>query len=860
MSATDRVTLTGSDREVDPRHSRVGDVDAAVQIEVTVYVRPRTPVDWVDEEAERAPDERRRLEREDWAGAHGASADDLAAVEAFASQHQLKVVDVDSARRSISLRGTIDALAGAFGVEDLGLYKHPSGVVYRGRRGSLTIPSALSGVVTGVFGIDDRPQAEPRFRLAPRDTTTHTPVQVAEAYGFPPGVNGRGQTAGIIELGGGFNPDDLTTYFERLGLSAPSVTAVSVDGARNFPGVDLAADTEVALDIEVIGAAANEAAIVVYFAPNTDKGFIDAVSTAVHDAVHKPSVISISWGKSEDEWSAQASTQMEQVLIDAAGLGITVTVASGDDGSRDRETDGHQHVDFPASAPHALACGGTSLHTNGCAITGETVWNNDRGATGGGVSRVFALPGYQTNAGVPAHVETGLPGRGVPDVAGDADPDTGYSIRVDGSEQTVGGTSAVAPLWAALAARMNQLLGQPVGFLHPQLYKRLGTSAFRDITSGNNGAYSAAVGWDACTGLGSPNAPALTGIGVVDRSGEFGAPRASVGPTACVNPGLGVKEIVYPDASGHLQELWRDALDGTGIGELSASATAAGYPFAYVDTSRNIVIVLFRDSDGVVQSLYWSTGTAGNDNLSGTAGAPPAAGDPVGYYVPGADMHHVVYRGGDGHLHELDWVGVAPVVYGGNLTGTISAPKAAGNPSAFVNGSGVNIVVYRSTAGEILSVYWSDGPSGLDELSSVAGTPAAAGDPVAYYTAHDDTHQVVYLGNDGHLWELYWPGVAPVAGWNLTAPSGAPAAVGTPAAYYSAGTNTKHVIYRSSDGQLHELWWVPGGGTPAHVNITASYCAPAAADRPAAFTVDGPNTQHVAYRATDDHIYEVRWR
>jgi hypothetical protein len=157
-------------------------------------------------------------------------------------------------------------------------------------------------------------------------------------------------------------------------------------------------------------------------------------------------------------------------------------------------------------------------------------------------------------------------------------------------------------------------------------------------------------------------------------------------------------------------------------------------------------------------------------------------------------------------------------------------------------------------------VYWSDGPSGLDELSGVAGTPAAAGDPAAYYTAHDDTHQVVYLGDDGHLWELYWQGVAPVAGWDLTAPSGAPAAVGTPAVYYSAGTNTKHVIYRSSDGQLHELWWVPGGGTPAHVNITASYCAPPAADRPAAFTVEGPNTQHVAYRATDNHIYEVRWR
>ena len=336
---------------------------------------------------------------------------------------------------------------------------------------------------------------------------------------------------------------------------------------------------------------------------------------------------------------------------------------------------------------------------------------------------------------------------------------------------------------------------------------------------------------------------------------------ASVGPTACLNPGLGVKEIVYPDASGHLQELWRDAQDGTGTGGVERER----------DDGRISVRVRRHEQKHRDRALPWRRRSRaepvlvdrerlGHDDLSGTAGAPPAAGDPVGYYVPSADMHHVVYRGGDGHLHELDWVGVAPVVYGGNLTGTISAPTAAGDPSAFANGSGVNIVVYRSTAGEILSVYWSDGPSGLDELSAVAGTPAAVGDPVAYYTAHDDTHQVVYLGDDGHLWELYWPGVAPVAGWNLTAPSGAPAAVGTPAAYYSAGTNTKHVIYRSADGQLHELWWVPGGGTPAHVNITASYCAPAAADRPVAFTVDGPNTQHVAYRATDNHIYEVRWR
>jgi hypothetical protein len=349
---------------------------------------------------------------------------------------------------------------------------------------------------------------------------------------------------------------------------------------------------------------------------------------------------------------------------------------------------------------------------------------------------------------------------------------------------------------------------------------------------------------------------------LVDRSAEFGAPPAAGPPTACVIPGLGVHNIAYRDTSGRLHELWRDDQGATGTTNLTANAgapTATGNPFAYVDTSRNTEILLFRGGDGTVRSLYWSTGPVGHDNLSGTAGAPKAAGDPVGYYTAATDTHHVIYRTSDGHLHELNWTGVAPVVYGGNLTAAISAPHAAGDPTAFADAAGYNLVVYRSVNGHILSLYWADGPSGLDDLSGVAGTPLAAGDPFAYYTAHDDTHQVVYRSGDGHLYELYWPGIAPVVGWDLTAPSGAPAAAENPAAYYSAGTNTKHVIYRSADGRLHEIWWVPGGGTPAHVELTAAYGAPPAADRPAAFTVEGPNSQHVAYRGTDNHIYEVLW-
>lgn len=256
------------------------------------------------------------------------------------------------------------------------------------------------------------------------------------------------------------------------------------------------------LDIEMVGSAAPGARIAVYFAPNTEQGFVDAVTTAVHDTTNRPSVISISWGGPESTWTAQAMTQMESAFTDASSVGVTVTAAAGDSGSTDGLTDGLQHVDFPASAPHALGCGGTTLRSGS-----ETVWDSlasGGGATGGGISDEFALPSYQSSAGVPPSANPGgRIGRGVPDVAGDADPDTGYKVRVDGQDMVIGGTSAVAPLWASLLARCNQALGTPVGFVHPALYRA--PASLRDITSGNNGAYSAHAGWDACTGLGSPD-------------------------------------------------------------------------------------------------------------------------------------------------------------------------------------------------------------------------------------------------------------------------------------------------------------------------------------------------------------------
>lgn len=203
----------------------------------------------------------------------------------------------------------------------------------------------------------------------------------------------------------------------------------------------------------------------------------------------------------------------DQAFRDARVLGVTVCCASGDDGSADGVTDGAAHTDFPASSPNVLACGGTRLESSRKKITREVVWNAGagNGASGGGVSEHFAAPAYQANAGVPPSVNPGhFKGRGVPDVAGDADPATGYQIRVDGRNAVFGGTSAVAPLWAALVAILNAQTGKALGFLNPALYADVpGTDAVHDITTGNNGAYHAGPGWDACTGLGTPNGQQL---------------------------------------------------------------------------------------------------------------------------------------------------------------------------------------------------------------------------------------------------------------------------------------------------------------------------------------------------------------
>ena len=310
-------------------------------------------------------------------------------------------------------------------------------------------------------------------------------------------------------------------------MPTPSVSAILVDRVGNSPGD--AADGEVMLDIEVAGAVAPKAKLAVYFAPNEGKGLLDAINAAVHDSQRKPSVVSISWGLPEDYIDQQSLDAYHEIFAAAAALGITICAATGDHGAAGLDAgqwDGQLHVNHPASDDMVLACGGTQIDSGE-----DVVWNDGTPfdtsvpggggwATGGGISQIFPVPHYQNGLSLPPAIKlaagstaaAGNPGRGVPDVAMSA---KNYFIRVHTNEHASSGTSAVAPLMAALVARLNQALGKNVGFLNPFLYANAAKGVVQAVTKGTNAVkntcpgYVAGPGWNACTGLGTPDGAAM---------------------------------------------------------------------------------------------------------------------------------------------------------------------------------------------------------------------------------------------------------------------------------------------------------------------------------------------------------------
>jgi kumamolisin len=498
MPASKFVAFPASHHDAPANLADAGPVPDNEHVEVSLYLKPRAL--GADTAASENPRQAMRDAR------HKLHHDDIQAIRHFAAEHHLNVIEADPARRLVRLSGPAVAMHDAFKVK-MRHHKH-AGSSFRYYTGALQLPEEIAPITESVLGLDTRPVARHKIiiRNAASTSPSYLPNQLGALYGIPTTHTGAGETIAIIELGGGYTDSDTAAAFAAMGLTPPGVVTVSVDGTTNQPTPDTGADGEVALDIQVAGGIAPGAKIAVYFAPNTDAGFADAITQATADTTNKPSVMSISWGAPEANYSQQAMTTMNTALQDAGTSGVTVTTAAGDNLATDGLTDGQAHVDFPSASPYALGCGGTHIQVSGGQITDESVWNNGTSGTGGGISAVFPVPSYQSGVTLPPSANGAGPGRGVPDVAGDADPSSGYQVVLAGQTIVVGGTSAVAPLWAGFIALANQAAGKTHGFINPLLYAN--AQGFREITQGSNipsgssVGYQAGPGWNACTGLG----------------------------------------------------------------------------------------------------------------------------------------------------------------------------------------------------------------------------------------------------------------------------------------------------------------------------------------------------------------------
>ncbi|MFC4527078.1 S8/S53 family peptidase [Dyella halodurans] len=529
--ATSYVELPGSERPPNATAKRVGDADQQARVEVTIGLRgPALPG------ANDLP--AKPLSLAEFEGKYASAKADADKVAQVLTSLNLQVEDISLAGRSMRVSGTVAAMEAAFGLK-LGLYESATQGRYRGREGVIHVPSELKDIVTGVFGLDERRVARRKPKIGARAVGAPAPLGPSDLetrYAFPDG-DAAGQRIAIAEFDGGYFPDDVSAYCNKFGRPIPQVTVIPVGKEaltlaqiKALPKAkqtaELDSSGEVLMDVQIVAGLCPGASIDVYFAPFTQKGWVDLLNKVTANGAGLPVALSVSWGMPEDDpsWSAAARAAINDRLQAAALLGITVCIAAGDDGSGDEIADGRAHVDFPSSSPFTLSVGGTMLVGSSTQATEEVWWespgrrtSDGGGATGGGVSIYFERPSWQ-NVSVNSINNGSLPGRVIPDVAALAGPPY-YDLIFLGQPSPSGGTSASTPLWAALLARIQSALPshKPPQFLTPLLYgsqagnPSLGVTACHDITVGQNASspqpgqgYSAGQGYDAVSGWGTP--------------------------------------------------------------------------------------------------------------------------------------------------------------------------------------------------------------------------------------------------------------------------------------------------------------------------------------------------------------------
>lgn len=520
-----KIELAGSNR-VEPEGAvYVGDVDPEQPIVITVYLKRRTPDKFqpgsAGDLARLAKPVTRRALAAQRRRTHAHAAE---RIQTTAKKFGVTVLDIDLVGRTVTLQASARLMTQIFGAT-LRIYddgKHR----FRARVGQLTIPKEIAPWTRAILGFDQRPmETRPvgRLRALVGDVVSAGglwPTEIAALYGIPLDHDVSKVCVGIIALGGGYLDSDLKQALQKMGRDAPVVVDKSVVVADpslppddppapvNDFGGGTPADQEIALDLQIVASLLPKARIVVYFAGNSTQNLVGAINKAIFDDVNRPQVLSVSWGSAEKFWSESARDAMQGVLADAQRLNVTVLFAAGDELATGGLSDGKAHVWFPASSPYALGCGGTlpTPGANGAGVSAETVWNEGRAGTGGGISDCFPVPEYQSKLSLPPSINDGAVRRGVPDIAAAAASSPGYRIVFNGAEVVKDGTSAAAPLWAGLIAIANAQRGTPVGFLNSTLYAN--PSWFRAITTGDNKVggkgYDAGPGWNACTGLGVP--------------------------------------------------------------------------------------------------------------------------------------------------------------------------------------------------------------------------------------------------------------------------------------------------------------------------------------------------------------------
>jgi hypothetical protein len=825
----DHVALKNSERVPKPGASKAGAADPKEILSVSLRVRPRptgTGGPNLKSYLTTTSHKKKHLTREEFSAQFGAAPADLDQVEAFAKSRGLDVVERSAGRRTIVLSGTVAKMSKAFAVTMS--YYHDGKDSYRGYEGAVQLPAALSDIVETVHGLDNRPVSRPMLRGPAQGQATQalTPPQVAGLYKFPAN-SAAGQTIGILEFGGGFKSSDIQSYFNNtVHLPVPSVTSVSVDGATNSPGQS--ADTEVVLDIDVAGSVAPGAKIVVYFAPNTLQGWIDAITTAASDAVNRPSVLSISWAGGEGGWGT-AIHDVSAAIQEAAAQGVTIFVSSGDGGSGNPA-----EVLYPASDPGVTGCGGVTIENVAGSAFEEVTW----AGSGGGVSNAFPKPAWQSWVSVPPSVQpSGHVGRGVPDISGNADPASGYLLVLNGeSSGPWGGTSAVAPFYAGLVAVLNASLDEPLGFVNQSLYTFAGSGVYVDVTDGSNGLYAATAGWDACTGLGSvvgtEIVTALQGVGLRDAVSVDGN-------------GDGRLEAFVVGTDLAVWHNWQVTPGGAWSGWRSLAGVVTSDPFVAANSDRRLE-VFARGTDDALWHIWQVTpggAWSGWASLGGEITSDPC----IGRNLDG--RLEVFARGTDGalwHIWQMSpggaWSGWSSLsgiitsdpVVGQNNDGRLEAfargtdnavwhnwqVSAGGAWSGWRSLGGVitnEPMIARNRDGRLelfargtdnaLWHIWQISPSGAwSGWSSLAGVITSD----AFVTANGDGRLEAFArGTDNALWHIWQ--VSPGGGWSGWSSLGG---VITSDAYVGQNRDGRlEAFARGTDRALWHVWQVsPGGG------------------------------------------------